>query len=97
MPEGGRFRVTVDLDGPKKAATVRLRVQTLEKGTSLAVDDNPGAKSIAPYGLPEGGVRVVFPEIDLKASPAERLEVWVEEDGVAKPYGVRFAYVERVE
>ena len=44
----------------------------------------------------EGGVRVVFPELELKPSPAERLEAWIEEPGVDKPYGVRFVCIERV-
>ncbi|MCP5118075.1 MAG: hypothetical protein GY953_45250, partial [bacterium] len=64
---------------------------------ALAVGDNPGAEAPAPYGLPQGGVRVVFPAIELKASPVERLETWVEEDGRDKGYGVRFVYVQRID
>ncbi len=97
VPEGGRFRATVDLDGPKKAAVVRLRIQTHEKEIALAAGENPAAETPAPYGLPQGGVRVVFPEIELQASPAERLEAWVEETGAGKPYGVRYVYVQRIE
>jgi hypothetical protein len=97
VPKAGKFRVTVDLDTPKKAANVQLRIQTLEAEIELAVGENPGVDTPAPYGLPERGVRVVFPEIQLKASPAERLETWVEEEGIDKPYGVRFVYVQRLD
>ena len=96
VPNSGRFRVTVDLDAPKKPANLKLRIQAIEQELSLAPGENPGADAPAPYGLPEGGVRVIFPALKLKASPAERLEVWVEEEGVPKPYGIRFAYVEPI-
>ena len=97
VPRGGKFRVTVDLDRPKETAALKLRIQTLERAISLAPGDNPGAGVTAPYGLPEGGVRIVLPEFKLEASPAERLETWVEEDGGDKPYGVRFVYIERLD
>ena len=96
VPQDGKFAITVDLDGPKKEATVKLRIQTHEKEIVLTPGENPGSEAPAPYNLPEGGARVVFPEIDLKASPAERLEVWIEENAVDKPYGVRFVYMKRL-
>ena len=95
VPQAGTFRITIDLDAPETAATVKLRIQTAEQQTALAQGTNPAADAPAPYPLPENGVRVVFPKIQLKASPAERLETWVEPD-TGKRYGVKFVYVERV-
>ncbi len=96
VPEGGEFQVTSDFDRPKRAATVTLRLQNAELTQEVKPGQPlPDAKP-QPYPLPPKGVRITFPTITLKASPAERLEVWIDEDGVKEPYGVRYTYIERV-
>ena len=97
VPQEGSFRVTIDLDRPKQSATVRLRIQTLEREVSLQPSQSAGAEVPAPYRLAPNGVRVVFPKVDLKASPAERLEIQVEEAGIEKPYGAHFVYLQRID
>jgi arylsulfatase A-like enzyme len=94
-PQGGRFEVTCDLDSPKRNAVVHVAIQGVEIQRKLAPGENPGQGVDAPYPLPEGVARVTLPPIDLKASPAERLEAWIVEDGVQTPYGVQYAYVKR--
>jgi arylsulfatase A-like enzyme len=79
IPEGGQFEIACDADPLRLAAAVRLRVQGQEVKLTI----------------PPGSGHYQFPPIELKASPAERLETWIEEEGVEKPYGVRFVYVRR--
>jgi arylsulfatase A-like enzyme len=79
VPAGGTFEIRCDADPPKRPATVHLKLQTIE----LEIKLKPGEASFR------------FPAIQLAASPAERLETWITEDGADKPYGVRFVYVER--
>ena len=79
VPRGGKFEIECEADGPKRGAVARLKLQGIEIEQAL----EPGTG------------RYRFPAVELKASPAERLETWVEEAG--KPYGVRFVYVKRCE
>jgi hypothetical protein len=81
VPKGGKFNVTCHIAPLKRPAVAKLRILGIEH----AVELQPGAESYA------------FPEIELKASKAERLETWIEEEGRQKPYGVLFVYVERVD
>ncbi len=55
----------------------------------------PGSARSVP--LDETIDRAVSDAVDLVASPAERLETWIVEEGGKQPKGVRFAYVERCE
>jgi arylsulfatase A-like enzyme len=79
VPRGGEFEIECDADGPKRPAVAHLKLQGIELETAL----EPGT------------ARYRFPVVELKASPAERLETWIEEEGAGKPYGVRFVYVKR--
>ncbi len=97
VPQGGRFRITVDADGPKRPAVLHVRIQQVELQRELTPGKNPAGDRAMPYPLPAGGVRLGFDPIELKASPAERLEAWITNQGGRKPYGARFVYVERVE
>lgn len=81
VPKSGTFEVTCNVPPLKRAATATLQIQDKQ----YTVDLEPGTEH---YG---------FPEIALKASDAERLETWVEEEGREKPYGVMFVFVERVQ
>ena len=44
VPRDGKFRITADLDAPKKEATVKLRIQTHEKEIVLTPGENPGSR-----------------------------------------------------
>jgi hypothetical protein len=77
VPEGGTFEITCDADPPKRTGVIHLRVQAIELKGSLQ----------------GGSGRYQFPPIQLQPSPAERLETWISEEGVEKPYGVRYVYV----
>ncbi len=79
VPEGGTFKITCETDPVKLSAVVHLRLQGLELQQILVT----------------GTGRCSFPAVELKASPAERLETWIEEEGVKTPYGVRYVYVKR--
>lgn len=79
VPKGGSFEIACDADPPKRPAVVHLKLQGLEFKQQL----EPG----------KGSYR--FPDVELKPSPAERLETWIVEEGLEKPYGVRFVYVKR--
>ncbi|NQT16875.1 MAG: arylsulfatase [Planctomycetes bacterium] len=81
VPRGGVFEIVCEADGPKRPGVAHLKLQGIELEQAL----EPGT------------ARYRFPAVELKASPAERLETWIEEEGVGKPYGVRFVYVERCE
>jgi len=70
VPEGGKYRVTVDFDRPSQAAEVKLRIQNSQHEVVLAGGENPGKEATAPYPLPENGTRVVFSDVELEASPA---------------------------
>ena len=45
--------------------------------------------------LTPGKGKCQFLPVELKASPAERLETWIVEQDGGKPYGVRYVYVRR--
>lgn len=79
VPRAGSFEIACEADGPKRPAVAHLKVQGVELQRELA----PGAG------------RYRFPPIELKASPAERLETWVVEQDEDEPYGVRYVYVRR--
>ena len=79
VPKGGSFVVSCDIDPPRRPAVAHLRIQGIEQRIELA----PGVRHYE------------FDAIQLQASPAERLQTWIVEEGVEKPYGVRFAYVKR--
>lgn len=79
VPQGGSFDITCDLDPVRLAAVVHLRLQGMELRQTLAPGDS----------------RCRFAAVPLKPSPAERLEAWIVEEGVDKPYGARFVHVER--
>ncbi len=97
VPEGGPFEVTCDFDPPKQGGILHLKVQGIE----LEQPIEPGAAAAdpepAPYPLAPGDVRLTFPRVVLKASPAERLETWITDDSPADPYGVRYVYLKRCE
>ncbi len=79
VPEGGTFEITCDADPVKRTGVIHLRVQGLELQGTLQA----------------GTGRYQFPPVQLNPSPAERLETWITEEGVEKPYGVRYVYVRR--
>jgi len=79
VPRGGAFDVRCRFDPPKHPAVVHLKLQTQQ----LSQKVQPGA------------AECTFAPVELKASPAERLEAWIEEQGVKKPYGMRYVYVQR--
>lgn len=81
VPQGGEFEIVCEADGPKRPAIAHLRLQGIELEQAL----EPGTE------------RYRFPTVRLEASPAERLETWIEEEGVGKPRGVRFVHVKRCE
>ena len=96
VPTGGEFEITCDFDRPQGPATVSLRLQNVELTQEIKPGQSPAGAKSQPYPLPSNGVRITFPRIVLKASPAERLEAWIGEQGVKMPYGVRFVYIERI-
>ena len=96
VPSGGEFEITCDFDPPKRPAVVNLKLQDIELTQDLKPGQPVAAAKPQPYPLPPDGVRISFGPISLKPSPAERLEVWVDEQGDKTPYGVRFVYIERV-
>jgi len=79
VPEGGKFEITCEASPVKLGAVVHLRLQGLEREQELVT----------------GTGRCAFPAVELKPSPAERLETWIEEEGVKEPYGVHYVYVKR--
>jgi hypothetical protein len=79
VPEGGTFEITCDADPVKLSAVVHLRLQGQELEQMLQA----------------GSGRCQFPPVQLKPSPAERLETWIEEEGVEGSYGVRYVYLKR--
>ena len=81
VPTGGKFEIACDCDPPQRPAVAHLKLQGLELARKL----EPGTE------------RYRFDTVELVASPAERLETWIVEEGVQRPYGVRFAYVQRGE
>jgi arylsulfatase A-like enzyme len=95
VPEGGTFEITCDADQPKRPAVVHLKVQGINLSQELKPGDVPARPKAAPYPLAPGSVRYTFPLVTLKPSPAERLETWIDEEGTAEPYGVRYVYVKR--
>jgi len=97
VPRGGVFQITCDFDVPKGPAVLRVTVQGTRIERRLAAGENPGEGAEAPYPLLAGGVRVTLSPVELKPSPAERIDAWIAVDGVEKPYGIRYAYVERKE
>ncbi|HUT94349.1 MAG TPA: arylsulfatase [Thermoguttaceae bacterium] len=79
VPEGGAFEITCEVPPVKLSAVVHLRLQGQEVQQMLVT----------------GTGRCSFPALELKPSPAERLETWIEEEGVKTPYGVHYVYVKR--
>ncbi|HYW78793.1 MAG TPA: arylsulfatase [Thermoguttaceae bacterium] len=79
VPKGGSFEAEVRFDPAKQPATVYLKVQGIELKKQVAA----------------GVGRVSFDSIDLKASPAERLETWIVAEGAPKSYGAQFVHVSR--
>jgi len=81
VPEGGTFEIACLAGRTKRPAVAHLKLQ----GQQLKKKLEPGTE------------RYTFDPITLKPSPAERLEAWITEQGIEKPYGVRFVYVKRAD
>ena len=79
VPRGGGFEVQCRFDPPKRPAVIHLKLQTQELS----------------HKVQPGTAEYTFAPVALKPSPAERLEAWIEEEGVKKPYGMRYVYVKR--
>ena len=96
VPSGGEFEITCDFDPPKGPAVVNLKLQNIELSKALKPGQPLADTKPQPYPLPPNGVRITFGPVTLKASPAERLQAWIDVEGLKEPYGVRFVYVKRV-
>jgi hypothetical protein len=79
--QGGTFRITCDLVPPKGSGTACLKLQGKQLQTKL----KPSAKHCE------------FEPVELRPSAGERLETWVSEQGVEKPYGVEFVHIQRID
>ena len=97
VPDGGEFEITCDFDPPKGRAVVNLKLQGIQLTQDLKPGQPVASAKPQPYPLPPDGVRITFGPVALKASPAERLQAWIDEQRVKTPYGVRFVYVKRVD
>jgi arylsulfatase A-like enzyme len=96
VPQAGTFEVTCDVDLPKRPAEIHLAVQTVESSERIDPKASRPSPPKAPYPLGEGQIRCTFGPVHLKASSAERLQTWVQEEGDQKPYGVHYVYVKRL-
>ena len=81
VPQEATFEITCDFRPSKAAATAHLKIQTHE--FLVPVDPQTG--------------RCTFTLVNLRPSPAERLETWLAPTNGGKPYGADFVHVKRVE
>ena len=80
VPQAGTFEITCLFRPTKQPAMVHFRMQEIELEQKV-----------------EAGVgRCIFSPVKLAASPAERLEAWIVEEGTKKPVGMQYVNVKRL-
>ena len=80
VPQAGTFEITCLFRPMKQSSAVHLRLQEIE----LKQEVKPGVG------------RCVFSPVKLAASPAERLEAWIVDQGAKKPIGMQYVNVKRI-